>query len=148
LKVTGAIFTGVLLGRIPNVIEEKTIDELNSLHFRLVIFDLGPIASGGFQIHIYAQHETTFEVRSFDTNVVLQQPRFKRLSTACRSSRASSSVFVSGTTGRIPVTTTGTGHESVKEINRLVRVKAWNSADFDKRMGIRSVRDGDSGSGA
>ncbi len=31
---------------------------------------------GGFRIRIYAQHETSFEVRNFDASVVIQRPGY------------------------------------------------------------------------
>jgi len=73
LKVSGAVSVGALPGHTPIVIEEKTPDEHASWHSYLVYVPTWADRPGGFKIHVYAQHETSYEVRNFDANIVVQQ---------------------------------------------------------------------------
>jgi hypothetical protein len=76
LSVSGGITTGPLPGHAPVIIEEKTSNNQSTWNSKLVYITPWMNRPGGFNIHIYAQHETSYEVRNFDATVVVQQPGY------------------------------------------------------------------------
>ena len=76
LRVSGSITAGGLPGHAPIIIEEKTPNNQTTWNSKLVYVTPWANRPGGFRIRIYAQHETTFEVRNFDASVVVQQPGY------------------------------------------------------------------------
>jgi len=73
ITASGGLTTGGLPGHAAIVLEEKTPNNQSSWNAKVV--DVGSFLNrpGGFKMHVYAQHETTFEVRNFDANIVFEQ---------------------------------------------------------------------------
>jgi hypothetical protein len=80
VNVSGGISTGsggsAMPGHTPIIIEEKTPNDHTTWNPHTINISSFANRPGGFKIRIYAQHETTFEVRNYEATVVYELPGY------------------------------------------------------------------------
>ena len=101
ISASGGITTGALPGHTPIVIEEQTPNNQSTWNPHLVYITPWANRPGGFKIHIYAQHETSYEVRNFDADVVIQKPGYANDPNASQYNRISVNWAAQGRTSLI-----------------------------------------------